>query len=235
VAVKTFSYLAALLTLCGSVAAATDHDVIIADFEGDDYGDWVVTGQAFGQGPAHGPLGDQAQVKGFQGKGFVNTYHGGDPPEGIMTSPNLVIQRDYLNFLIGGGDTGETSFELISDGKIVRSITGQLFEIQAQIELAFAEETGLKVRGVDVVYHVKGQKVHCLGETAPLKMTDGSINLHLLADRTSLELFGNDGLLSMSSSMLPDDDNKSLAIFSRAGQIKYCELRFWEFKSIWNN
>ncbi|MHC4497666.1 MAG: GH32 C-terminal domain-containing protein, partial [Planctomycetota bacterium] len=170
-----------------------------------------------------------------EGKGFVNTYHGGDPTEGIMTSPEFVIDRDYLNFLIGGGDTGETSFELIIDGKIVRSITGQLFEIQAQIELAFAEETGLEVRGVDVVYHVKGQKVHCLGRAGPLAMTDGRIKLHLLVDRTSLEVFGNDGLLSMSSCMVPEDDGKSLAVFSHGGQTRFCELRLWELKSIWNN
>ena len=30
------------------------HDVVIADFEGADYGDWTVTGDAFGKGPARG-------------------------------------------------------------------------------------------------------------------------------------------------------------------------------------
>ncbi|MHC4575020.1 MAG: glycoside hydrolase family 32 protein, partial [Planctomycetota bacterium] len=100
-------------------------DIMIEDFEGRDYGRWQVTGEAFGAGPAHGALGDQDEVRGFEGKGFLNTYHGGNPAEGIMTSPHFLIERDYLNFLIGGGDTGETSFELIIDGKIVRSITGR--------------------------------------------------------------------------------------------------------------
>lgn len=31
-------------------------DLLIADFEGDTYGDWVVTGDAFGKGPARGTL-----------------------------------------------------------------------------------------------------------------------------------------------------------------------------------
>jgi hypothetical protein len=227
---------AAVFVICLAAIASESHDdIMLAGFEGEDYGDWTVTGQAFGPGPAHGPLGDQAEVKGFEGKGFVNTYHRGDPAEGIMTSPEFVIERDYLNFLIGGGDTGETSFELVIDRKIVRSITSQLLEIQAEIEPAFAEEVGLKIRGVDVVYDVKRQKVHCLGEAAPLKMVDGRIKLHLLVDRTSLELFGNHGLLSMSSCFLPDDDNKSLALFSRSGQAKLHSLTVWPLKSIWNN
>lgn len=116
------------LVFCWLAAAAVSqdlNDIMIADFEGSGYGNWVVTGEAFGTGPARGPLGDQAEVKGFEGKGFVNTYHGGDRAEGIMTSPEFVIERDNLNFLIGGGDTGETSFELIIDDKIVRSITGR--------------------------------------------------------------------------------------------------------------
>lgn len=165
----------------------------------------------------------------------MNTYHGGDPAEGIMTSPESVIERDYLNFLIGGGDTGETSFGIIIDGKIVPSITGQLFEIQAQIEPAFAEEVGLKIRGVDAVYNVERQEVHCLAQVGPLPMADGRIKLHLLVDRTSLEVFGKDGLLSMSSSMLPEEDNKSLAVLSRGGRTRFCELRLCRLNSIWNN
>jgi len=106
-------------------AAPNQHDIILADFEGDDFGDWTYTGDCFGSGPAHGPLGDQKNVAGFEGKGFLSTYHGGDTAEGIMTSPEFVINRDYINFLIGGGDTGETSIELLIDGGIAFSDTGR--------------------------------------------------------------------------------------------------------------
>ena len=106
-------------------AAPNQHDIILADFEGDDFGDWTYTGDCFGSGPAHGPLGDQKSVAGFEGKGFLSTYHGGDTAEGIMTSPEFVINRDYINFLIGGGDTGETSIELLIDGGIAFSNTGR--------------------------------------------------------------------------------------------------------------
>ncbi len=100
-------------------------DIILADFEGKDYGDWTYTGNCFETGPAKGRLGDQKGVKGFEGKGFLSTNHGGDGAEGIMTSPEFVIERDYLNFLIGGGNSGQTHLELIIDGKIAFSNTGR--------------------------------------------------------------------------------------------------------------
>jgi fructan beta-fructosidase len=33
---------------------AAQPDIVIADFEGETYGDWKTTGDAFGSGPAHG-------------------------------------------------------------------------------------------------------------------------------------------------------------------------------------
>ena len=45
--------LALILLSCCIEARATD-DIVIADFEGDTYGDWTTTGSAFGKGPAHG-------------------------------------------------------------------------------------------------------------------------------------------------------------------------------------
>ena len=45
------------------VAAGADReDILIADFEGDDYGDWRVAGEAFGPGPAKGTLPGQMGV-----------------------------------------------------------------------------------------------------------------------------------------------------------------------------
>lgn len=106
-------------------AALAAEDLIIADFEAADFGAWAVTGEAFGKGPAAGALPGQMEVSGFQGKGFVNSYHGGDDATGRMISPPFKIERRHLNFLIGGGGfPGKTCIHLIADGKVVRSATG---------------------------------------------------------------------------------------------------------------
>jgi fructan beta-fructosidase len=106
-------------------AALAAEDLIIADFEAADFGGWAVTGEAFGKGPAAGALPGQMEVTGFQGKGFVNSYHGGDDATGRMISPPFKIERRHLNFLIGGGGfPGKTCIHLIADGTVVRSATG---------------------------------------------------------------------------------------------------------------
>jgi len=100
--------------------------ILLADFEGTDYGDWKATGDAFGPGPASGTLPRQQKVTGFEGKGLVNTYRNLDDSEGTLTSPPFLVERDYLNFLIGGGRRkGRTAVNLLLDGKVVRWATGR--------------------------------------------------------------------------------------------------------------
>jgi fructan beta-fructosidase len=106
-------------------AAPPRPDILVADFEGDTWGDWKATGTAFGTGPAKGTLPNQMPVTGYKGKGLVNSYVGGDDSTGTLTSPSIKIQRKYLNFLIGGGKhPGKACINLLVDGKIVRTATG---------------------------------------------------------------------------------------------------------------
>jgi len=105
--------------------AADPPDLVVADFEGDSYGAWEVTGEAFGSAPAQGTLPGQQQVTGFQGRGLVNTFRKGDRSTGTLTSPPFTIERPYLRFLIGGGKNEvKTALVLEVDGQVVRTATG---------------------------------------------------------------------------------------------------------------
>jgi fructan beta-fructosidase len=96
-------------------------DLLIADFEGETYGDWRVEGTAFGERPARGTLPGQMQVSGFEGKQLVNSFVDGDDSTGKLTSPTFTIERPHLNFLVGGGKyPAETCINLLVDGKVVR-------------------------------------------------------------------------------------------------------------------
>ena len=107
-------------------AAAPRPKIVLADFEGENYGDWKVEGEAFGKGPAGGTLPNQQQVSGFLGKGLVNTYLGGDGPHGTLVSPPFKISRKFISFLIGGGSqAGQTCINLLIDGKVVCTATGK--------------------------------------------------------------------------------------------------------------
>ena len=100
-------------------------DILIADFEGEDYAGWTVEGTAFGKGPARGTLPGQMSVEGYQGHGLVNSFAGGDASTGRLISPEFPINRRSIRFLIGGGGwTGETCMNLVVDGKDVRTASG---------------------------------------------------------------------------------------------------------------
>ena len=112
--------------ICGlhSSAWAAD-DILIADFEGPDYGAWKTTGEAFGPGPARGTLPGQMPVDGFKGKGLVNSFFKGDSTTGTLTSPEFKLERKFISFLIGGGkDATKTCMNLLINGKAVRNATG---------------------------------------------------------------------------------------------------------------
>jgi fructan beta-fructosidase len=90
-----WTWMAALLLglLPASIGAAERGDILLADFEGDDYGTWKATGDAFGKGPARGTLPHQMPVTGFKGKGLVNSFHEGDQSTGTLTSPSFKLER----------------------------------------------------------------------------------------------------------------------------------------------
>jgi fructan beta-fructosidase len=104
----------------------TNNDILIADFEGGDFGQWTTTGTGFGNRPALSATtpGGQ-QVEGFLGKGFASSLSGGKNATGTLTSPEFKIEREYINFLVSGGSwPDDLKVELIVGGSVVRSSTG---------------------------------------------------------------------------------------------------------------
>lgn len=115
----------ALCFAAGLLQLNAADDIILADFEAVNYGNWKTTGEAFGTEPAHGALPGQMNVEGFKGKGLASSFHKGDASTGTLTSPPFKIERKFIGFLIGGGKNEEkTCLNLLVDGKVVRNATG---------------------------------------------------------------------------------------------------------------
>ena len=124
------TYLILPFYLSAAGASLFAQDILLADFEESNYvwlpgGVWTATGTAFGTGPAHGALPNQNPVDGYLGNGLVNSFLNGDGSTGTLTSPTFTIQRNYIKFLIGGGNTrGQTCMNLLVNGQVVRSAVG---------------------------------------------------------------------------------------------------------------
>ncbi|MBN2579152.1 MAG: hypothetical protein JXB10_09195 [Pirellulales bacterium] len=197
--------------------------IVLADFEGKNYGDWKAEGEAFGKGPARGTLPNQSPVSGFQGQGLVNTFLGGDDPHGKLTSPKFKIQRKFINFLIGGGhNPRRTCINLLVGGKVVRTATGgndekmqwaswnvRKFEgREAQIEIVDRQSGGWGHINIDQIEMADTSRI---GVTGPLhKQPDfGSMALGLLDGEKT----------AFSSTALPDAEKPLAGLFENAPEV----------------
>ncbi len=104
--------------------APTDAEVF-ADFESGTYEGWTIEGNCFGNRPATGRINWQQPVSGWRGKFFVNTFYPDDTSTGRALSRPFKITKRFIHFLIGGGNhPGRCCLNLLVDGKVVRTATG---------------------------------------------------------------------------------------------------------------
>ena len=112
-------------------------------------------------------------------------------------------------------------------------LTGELFDIRAEIALNDATAVGFKLRGQEVRYNVAEQQLTFLERSGPLAPKDGKIRLQILVDRISIEAFGNDGELSMTSYFVPDLENADIGVYAEGGAATLVSLKVHELKSSW--
>jgi sucrose-6-phosphate hydrolase SacC (GH32 family) len=115
----------------------------------------------------------------------------------------------------------------------VPGVEGELFHIRVSFRPGEAKRVGFVIRGIEVAYDAKEQRLTCLDKAAPMAMTDGLVRLELLADRTSIEVFGDDGRVYMPMGTIPPDDDKSLQIFAEAVPLRVETLEVHTLRSAW--
>lgn len=92
---------------------------VFASFDNGTFDGWAATGAAFGQAPAQG-----ASVK-YLGAGYADSIGGSDSAVGTLSSPLFTIEKPCINFLLAGGrHPGQACVNLLVDGQVVRTSTG---------------------------------------------------------------------------------------------------------------
>jgi sucrose-6-phosphate hydrolase SacC (GH32 family) len=124
--------------------------------------------------------------------------------------------------------------KLVKPGEnLLKDVSGGLYDIQLLVDLAGAKEFGIKCRGEAVTHSAEKKALTCLGRTVPVDPANGRITLRILVDRTSIEVFANDGKVSMTSCFLPDPEKAGLELFSAGGSPKILSMTVYELKSAW--
>jgi sucrose-6-phosphate hydrolase SacC (GH32 family) len=114
---------------------------------------------------------------------------------------------------------------------ILRYIPGELFDIQLQIELAGAGAFSVKCKGGAVTYSAEKGALTCLGKEAKVDAVNGQLTLRILIDRTSMEVFANDGKISMSSCFLPGPEQAGLELSCAGGSPRIRSMTVYELNS----
>lgn len=162
-------------------------------------------------------------------------------PEGIRLCRNPVKEIERLH-----GERFHLENKVVGPGENpLEGIEGDLFDITMVVEKGDSRAFGLATKDIIARYYFSDDMiaVYETGErefrrkAIPLKPVGGMVRLRILVDRTSIELFGNDGRISMSSCYLPEkrDDDMATGIrfFSDGGRTVVNSLTVHKLNSIW--
>ena len=116
---------------------------------------------------------------------------------------------------------------------LLAGASGDLFDIRAELAPGEAKEVGFVIRGIPVTYNVAAGKLTCMGKSGDLGVVAGKIKLQILVDRTTIEIFGNNGALSMTFSFTPDPAKSGIGVFAKGGRAKIASMNVYELCSIW--
>ena len=89
----------------------------------------------------------------------------------------------------------------------------------------------LDVRGVSIAYDAVRKTLSAGKVSAPLTARDGLIRLHILVDRGSVEVFGDEGRVAISLGVPMRDHGRSLALTTTGVKVRSLEVH--ELKSAW--
>jgi len=126
-----------------------------------------------------------------------------------------------------------TEEALTPEGNLPAQVTGDLFHIRGRFEIGASGGLDLVIRGVPVAYDAQKQELSCKGKMAPLRPIEGTIQLEVLVDRTSIEIFGNRGRVYMPIGVIPADNDRSLQLHAKGGSARIRSLEVYRLRSAW--
>jgi len=151
------------------------------------------------------------------------------------------------------------SNETIKDTKqSFNELNGDLYDIEMELDISKSTSFRIGLRNVTISYDAAKKTLSCGGKEvrngiipdnwvspnkdeinesnnlgrAPLAPADGKIKLRILLDRNTVEIFGNDGEVVISSCFMPEDGNMDYS-FTAEGEVKIVKAEIHSLKSAW--
>ncbi|MCW5848088.1 MAG: glycoside hydrolase family 32 protein [Anaerolineae bacterium] len=172
-------------------------------------------------------------------------------PEGIRLVQQPIEELGQLR-----GEHWEWRDEVVGpESDLLDEVRGETVEIVAEFEIEDLEDSdrfgfrvrtgpgeyttigyGTKARTLyvdraqsgDVAFHPAFAAIH----TAGMEPVDGIVKLHILVDRSSVEVFGNDGLVVFTERIFPSSDSLGLELFLDGEQVNLNALDIWQLEPV---
>jgi len=144
--------------------------------------------------------------------------------------------------------------ENIKDNNIFKGLNGDLYDMDIEVDINRSSTFEIRLRNITLYYDAVKKLLSCGSDTvepgswasrnrpnknaannlgeAPLTPVDGKIKLRILLDRTTVEIFGNDGQIVITSCFMPNDDNKTYSFTSKEG-VTLVKAKVHSLKSAW--
>jgi len=138
-----------------------------------------------------------------------------------------------ITSLYSGKEVYGNQINVTEANDLFKCVSVELLDINFEIEHAENGEMMLIVRGLPIIYNFETHELTSQGKTGILEPVDGKIDLRILVDRSVIEIFGNDGLISIAAGgdIFAADDNNIL--LKGDGQVKIFSLKINEMQSAW--
>lgn len=123
---------------------------------------------------------------------------------------------------------------------IVKKVSGDCLHIIAEFDVKTSDNFGFMVRhsskkaGTEIMYNVKRGTLTVLNSTVPLPTKNNKVKLEILLDRTSIEIFANDGRSVVSNCFTPDKKASDVVLFTNGGELGIDKLDVYKMKSVWH-
>ena len=117
----------------------------------------------------------------------------------------------------------------------LEAIAADLLDLEAEFPVAAGTVIRLQMRGFSITYDTDTETLSSCGTATRLPPVDGALRLRVLLDRTSIEVFANDGRVYLPRVIFPDARERSIGITCEPGTTTATCLRVHELRSSWTH
>ncbi len=112
-------------------------------------------------------------------------------------------------------------------------IRGELLDVELEMQGTPNATASLTIRGIPVVFDFRKNQLSCRKVFAPLEPVGERIRLRVLVDRGSIEIFGNDGRVTISAGATPNPTDGNVELSTKGGDLIVYSLNVAKLKSAW--